>query len=421
MNRQVLNDRLIKALKSARPGKRYTRWDAIVPGLGLRVTDRGAKTFGVMKRIGDGAHPVWRAIDQYGAITLERAREIAREWLAQIKAGIDPRNTLSEKREAEAAKQTEAERAKLAVFSTVAEEFFAYMNKRGLRQAHRVETRIRNELLPHWGERSIHDICRDDVEDLIKDIVERPAPRYAHNVLDDMKMLFGFCVDVADRRAPYKLSTSPTDRIKPVKLIGKKAVRTRVLDDPELRSLWQATGTLGYAFGPLVRTLLLTGVRLNEGAGARWSEFDLTAKLWIIPPERFKSAVAHRVPLSASMLDLLEGLPRFQSGPCLFSSQHGKTPINGFGKPKARLDQLMGGIPPWSLHDIRRTLRTRLSALKVERHIAELVIGHGKKGLDRNYDQHQYEGEMREALERWAGLLQSIVEPPPSNVVALRA
>jgi hypothetical protein len=72
-------------------------------------------------------------------------------------------------------------------------------------------------------------------------------------------------------------------------------------------------------------------------------------------------------------------------------------------------------------HDIRRTVRTRLSALKVQDHIAELVIGHGRKGLQRVYDQHRYVEEKREALDKWASYLRSIVEPPPPNVVELAA
>ena len=72
-------------------------------------------------------------------------------------------------------------------------------------------------------------------------------------------------------------------------------------------------------------------------------------------------------------------------------------------------------------HDLRRTLRTRLCALKVQDHIAEMVIGHGRKGIARIYDQHRFEDEKCEALARWAMLLRSIVEPPPANVVELKA
>jgi hypothetical protein len=70
---------------------------------------------------------------------------------------------------------------------------------------------------------------------------------------------------------------------------------------------------------------------------------------------------------------------------------------------------------------LRRTLRTHLSALRIPDHVAELTIGHARQGLQRVYDVHRYETEMREALTLWAARLRSIVEPPPPNVVPLRA
>jgi integrase len=61
------------------------------------------------------------------------------------------------------------------------------------------------------------------------------------------------------------------------------------------------------------------------------------------------------------------------------------------------------------IHDLRRTVRTRLSELRVPEHVAELVIGHARKGLARIYDQHRYADEMREALQAWAVRLRAIV------------
>jgi integrase len=252
---------------------------------------------------------------------------------------------------------------------------------------------------------------------LLRDIAERPAPRYAHNIFDDVRALFGWCVDVADRRAPYKLTASPCDRIKPTKLIGRKAVRTRVLSDSELQRLWQVTEAIGPA-GAAIRLLMLSGVRLNEAAGARWSELDIKARLWVIPEQRFKSGAQHTVPITGDLLQLLESLPRSERGEFLFSNSHGKRPIGGFSHVKRRIDELMGDVAPWSFHDIRRTLRTRLAALRIDDKVAELVIGHGKRGLDRVYEQHKFEAEIREALEAWQAKLRAIVSPS-DNVVAL--
>jgi hypothetical protein len=76
-------------------------------------------------------------------------------------------------------------------------------------------------------------------------------------------------------------------------------------------------------------------------------------------------------------------------------------------------------LPPFVIHDLRRTVRTRLSSLRIPDAVAEMVIGHGRKGLQRVYDQHKFIDEMREALEAWNARLRAIVNPPPANVAAL--
>ena len=81
-------------------------------------------------------------------------------------------------------------------------------------------------------------------------------------------------------------------------------------------------------------------------------------------------------------------------------------------------EELGHEVTPFVTHDIRRTVRTRLSSITTPE-IAELVIGHAKKGMAKIYDQHTYAPEMRDALERWSAKLRSIVTPPPDNVADL--
>jgi hypothetical protein len=81
---------------------------------------------------------------------------------------------------------------------------------------------------------------------------------------------------------------------------------------------------------------------------------------------------------------------------------------------KVKLDE-------WRIHDIRRTMRTGLSALPVSDMVRELVIAHTRSGLHKVYDQYAYLDEKREALELWAKRLRSIVMPLPDNIVALAA
>ena len=215
----------------------------------------------------------------------------------------------------------------------------------------------------------------------------------------------------------------------------RTASRDRVLSDDELFALWRAATRAGYPYGALVKMVMLTGGRLSEVARARWGEFDLPRALWTIPPARFKMNAVHLVPISPQLIALLNGLPRWPRGDFLFSTT-GKRPFNGFGSAQAQLVRdvartwralgrlrgvvTRGEMEHWTLHDIRRTVRTRLSELRVPERVAELVIGHAKKGLARVYDQHHYLPEMREALDAWGSKLMTIVASvSKDNVVVL--
>jgi hypothetical protein len=158
---------------------------------------------------------------------------------------------------------------------------------------------------------------------------------------------------------------------------------------------------------------------LREAAEAKWAEIDLEKQLWVIPPERFKSDIRHLVPLSSMAMQLINDLPR--CGEHLFTL-NGKRPISSFSKNKRKLDKLMGvnGDTAWRLHDLRRVVRSKLASLRVPDTIAEMVLGHGKGDvLKRTYDLYHYEPELRDALERWAGRLRDLTEPPPASLTKL--
>jgi integrase len=424
MAKRTLNDRTIKALKPAPAGQRRDLWDTVVPGLGIRSTDKGNHTYVLLSRFPGSRNPTRRSIAEVGALGLAEARSKARHWLALIAKGIDPNVEVERERLAEQRKQADT-------FAAVAEKFISRKLKTQ-RRGRAVERIVRNELLPHWGARPVTDISHRDIRELVERVVDRGAPTYAHNVFDAANAVLNFAA------TQDLIEANPARLLKRTAVIGPKRHRQRVLSDTELRAFWRASGRLDYPFGPFFRLLLLTGARLDELAGARWREVDPQRKAWTIPAERFKSDAEHMVPLTDDAMAVLATLPRFNSGDFLFSTAFGRKPVSGFSKAKERLDRrmlrtlralaLQHGDDPKEIqlkhfvnHDLRRTVRTRLSALKVQDHIAEMVIGHGRKGIARIYDQHRFEDEKREALAKWAMLLRSIVEPPPPNVVELKA
>jgi integrase len=298
-------------------------------------------------------------------------------------------------------------------FATVAEDYFKHIAKQ--RRCDEVERAIRRELFPRWETKTVGSITRQDMIDAINAIKARGKLSAAHHLFAYAQGLFSYAV------AQNIVEHSPCVGIKPKVLIGAKEPRQRVLNDDELRAVWRVCERLATPHALLCQLLLVTIQRRSDVALACWREFDLDEKFWEIPAERFKSNRKHIVPLSQLALDILAKLP--EEGR-LFS-------ITGFSKSKRRLDKLVlaelrklntrATLPNWTLHDLRRTGRTRLSekALGVPYEVREAVIGHAKRGLDRVYHQYEYLDEKREALDAWAARLSQITSDTKAKSVIM--
>jgi integrase len=410
--RCLLSDNYVKRQKPAKAGQRDETIDLNHHRLRLRVADSGHKSFIYVARFPGSDNPARRALGNYPTTTLAEARTKAREWDALLAKGIDPRDEARRiAAEAERAKRKQAENA----FELRAEEWLDLKHVKEQRQFHNTARWMRKELVPVWRGTPIGEIQPYDVRSVIEAIARR-SPSSARNVLVVAKSFFAWAVG----------DDNPAAALRPKVLVGEKPRRQRLLSDDEVRAFWKATGTLGYPWEHLYRLLLWTGVRLREGAGACWSEFDLDGGRWLIPPKRFKSGCHHLVQLTAPVVQMLRAMPRFAGGDYVFSLSNGKRPVTGFGRVKDRIDALMakelGKEPePWVVHDLRRVVRTGLASLRISDTVAEMVIGHGHGDqLQRLYNMHQYQDEMREALDQWAAKLRDITTPPPANVRKLR-
>lgn len=424
-----LTDRKVKSLKPAKAGERYELLDLVVPGLGVRVTDGAARTWILKTRYPGSPHPTRRALGDYPAMSLERAREKAGRWRTLIKQGIDP--AVAEERE-----RQESIRQQATTFAVVAKDWFCDKLP-GERKGKEVERDVRKAFIAAWSKRPITEITDLDVMSVIN-AKKKNAPAHARNLLGHAKRLFAWAID----QRVYGLKASPCESLKPSKIIGEKTSGHRILSDDELFALWRAAGRLPYPHGPVYRLLVLTALRLNEAADASWLEFDIQNKWWTIPAARMKGkngkARPHVVPLTDAIAGILEALPRFKKGPHLFSTTFGEKPVWMSDKVKKRLDQRMlrtlralarqrgedaskVNPQPWTNHDIRRTVRSGLSRLKITEEAREAVLAHVRPGIKGTYDLYDYFDEKREALELWAARVREICTPRPDNVVHLSA
>jgi integrase len=433
----------------------YTIWDAQAAGLGLKVTPAGRRIWRLQAVFPGHEFQTKRTLGQYPAMSLTVARAKAEEWRALVRAGRDPAGAEAEKQQEAQKQRRAAELANANTFEGFAEKYIA---ERANRRAKADAAEIRRLLIREWGAQPLHSIAPRDVRALIDKIKLRSAYE-ARTAWTHAVCIFKAAVHEELIAASPCASLDRRQLFKNVKI----GPRQRVLNDGEIFALWRASGALGYPYGPYVRLLLLTGTRASEMGKATWSEFHPElrrllrsrkkneginwaavapeAKVWTVPRERFKSDSTHIVPLSDEACAILETLPRFAGSDYLFTLG-GERPVWFGHKMKRRLDARMlctlkalasrNGDDPdavklvgWVLHDLRRVVRTALAALDVADHVAEMVLGHGRRGLQRVYDQHKYQPQIREALTCWAERLRIIVGPVPTppetgKVVALR-
>ena len=426
----------VAGLKLAKAGQRYQVMDAVVPGFGVRVSDK-SKTFILRAYFLGGASAARRAIAEVGAISLAEARERARCWRDLIARGIDPAD--QERREREAAIIRHR-----TTFAAVVDDFIRDKLPTE-RRGRETERYFHRDLLPAWGELPITEITDLQIVGLIKQKARKRkgvamtkgsgGPAVAIALLMLTKRLFQWAVD----QRVYGLTISPAAGLKAKRLLGDTLrPRWRTLSDDELLALWRAAARTPYPAGPAIRLLLLTGLRSSEVVDAAWDEFNFREGIWIIPPGRMKSWLAHAVPLVPDILAVVESLPRFNGGKFLFSTTGGKSPFWLNAKVKDRLDRKMlrslramararGDdprsieLPHFVIHDIRRSVRSRLSRLRIAEEVREAVLAHVRPGIARVYDHHDYFTEKTEALTLWHTQLKAIVAPPVGNIIPLHA
>jgi integrase len=423
-----------KFLQSIKPGsalvpmgnKRLRIWDTQAKDFLARVTSNAAISFYVCRRIKGQKQPVETLIGRYPDLSLADARDRADDATRDMKKGVDPREREAEERKAKAEKKKAEEARKVNVFGNVAETFIKrYVSTK--RTAGPIAQLVRREFISRWGTKPITEITRADAIAMIEEIAE-DSPSAAHQAKIYGSLLFDWAVE----RDTYDLTASPFSAIKVSRLIPDlPGRRDRVLDDSEMRLIWRAawpadaTAEDVYPVGQFIRLLLVLGCRRGELAEMTWNEVDLAKATWLLKGERTKNGDPRLIPLPHLAVEILSAMPRF-TGPFVFSTTYGKRPISGFAKIKQSLDirtaKLNDGKPidGWRLHDLRRSMRTNLSALAILPVVAELMIGHRQRGISAIYDLHSYEAEQRAGFEAWSRRLQSIVDPPDgANVVSL--
>src|SRR5438128_947873 len=384
----------IKLTKSAidalpMPKSDVVYWDAAFPGFGVKVTPKGRKVFVVLYRTGGAGSKLRKyTIGPYGRVTLHQARVAAQKVFA---AKLDGRDPAAEKREAK--RRVVADRVEDLLETFIAQHLS--QNRSG-REISRL---LRREVGNTWAGRSIHEISKRDVVEVVTAIEQRGAPVAANKALKSIKTFLRWCVGRA------VLDQSPAEG---VPLPSKEIARDRVLDDDELTRIILAAREIGGPYGGIVELLALTGQRREEVARLQWEELDLAQRVWTLPKSRTKNAKAHVVHLSEQSMAVLTHAD--QPGPYVFSLL-GTKPFQEFSRAKRRLDQF-SGVTGWRLHDLRRTCVSGMARLGVAPHVADKILNHQAgtiSGVAAVYQRHDFLTERRAALDLWGAHVGAIL------------
>jgi integrase len=379
MPRVKLTKTVIDALPN--PSKDIVHWDTGCPGFGVKVTPKGRKIFIVLYRTaGAGSRLRKYTIGPYGRVTLNQARVTAQKVFA---AKLDGRDLAAEKKDSR--RRMVADRVE-----DLLEAFIAQHVSQN-RSAPEISRMLRREVGSSWGSRSIHEISKRDVIDVVSAIEQRGAPVAANKALKTIKTFFRWCVGRA------VLDRSPADG---VPLPTKQMTRDRVLSDGELTKVILAARQIGGPYGDIVEVLTLTGQRREEVARCTWDEIDLKMRTWKLSSVRTKNAKPHEVHLSDPVIAVLT---RAKKGGKFVFSRSGDISFQDFSLAKCELDKL-SGVTGWRLHDLRRTCVSGMARLGIAPHVADKILNHQAgtiSGVAAVYQRHDFLAERREALETW--------------------
>jgi integrase len=388
-----------------------TYFDTVLPGLVLRVSYGGSKTWRTLYYRNSKTKYV--TLGRYPVLTLVEAREKARGVLGLVSEGGDPKAKPS--------------RPDDTVDALIA-EFIERYAKPNIRTYGEVERVLNKDILPRWTGRLATDISRRDILDLMDAIIDRGAPYSANRAFAFIRKMFNWAVERGI------VETSPAVGIhRP----AKENSRDHVISDEELQTLLAAWDQMDDPWGSFLKVMLLTGQRRGEVSRMRWADLNLNGGLWTIPREFTKANRAHQVPLSRPVIDLLVELPRFidedgNEGEYVFTTTSGRLPIACHTHVKklsdATVEELVDEedfpkVRPWRIHDLRRTAATGMARLGTAPHVLSAILNHapkGSMGVTAVYLRHSYDLEKRTALDGWARHLDTITGDQTAKVVPFR-
>lgn len=415
---KIATDRTLRAWLSAGPVDR-----GVGEGLTFVATAAGSRLGKAswILRYRHGGKSKEKVIGRYPDISLKDARELALKDRALLQQGTDVA-VLKRKEKLKA--------IHLHDVHGLARIWFERHIAGKYKHPEVVERVLRRHIKPILGPLPIEEVRPVHIDGVLTRIVAAGAPTVANDALRYLFRMFHFAVKRKwiDSNPVYGFEISDAG--------GTEKSRVRWLSREELAALSKAmhkTPNFGRLNELAVWLLLALCVRKMELLSAKWSEFDLDGAVWKLRLSRTKMKSAIDIPLAGPVIEWLKELKVFACGDDhLFPARrliHMKAGLlrkNRFEHVSpdtlnVALKRLpLAEIDHFTVHDMRRTARTHLAALGVDRFVAERALNHKIRDVEGVYNQYDYFDERREALTRWAMLLAAVAQGESFNVIGIR-
>ena len=363
---------------------RDVRWDLSIPGLGLRIYPSGRKSFVLSYRIAGRKRLM--TLGNYGTLTLEQARKLAKKHLVEI---IDQKDPLQQK-------QSAAHTKTIKALCETYMERHATVHKKSWKDD---ERRINKYILPKWANLKVNSIKRADVAALHSKIGIKH--KYEANRL---LVLLSKIFQLAKR-----WGVLPEESYNPAREIDhfKEIKRDRWVTPEELPKLAEAIDKeknlqARYA----IWLYLLIGARKSELLKAKWDDIDWGRKELRLPIT--KSGKTHYLPLSTAALEVIKKIPILENNPYIFTgNKEGKHLVN-IDKAWRRIRK-HAQIEDVRLHDLRRTVGSWLAQSGNSLHLIGRILNHSNTATTAIYARFGQD-TLREALENHGKKLMGIAD-----------
>ncbi len=345
------------------------------------------------------------SLGSYPALSLKDARAKRDEVKALLERGIDPN---AHKREVKAAEERQRKEAALT-FEAVAMEWLGTRTRVTEKTNTQVLDRMKNHLFPRIGAISIARLSRADVLRALKEVEDQGTIDLAHRLLGLVGQVcrFGLVCDYCQ----YDVTSGISQALKAVPPVKHRAA---IVDNKEIGLLLRAIDESGCSI-PVKYALKIVPyvfVRSTELRCARWEEFNIEKREWVIPSERTKSRRPHFVPLAGQGGARVQVLHKHTgNSPLLFPGNVRPEQAVSDASLRLALRRMGYDKDEMTVHGFRGTASTLLNEQGFRPDVIELQLSHAEKSsVRRAYNHAEYRDERIEMMQKWADYLDTLRE-----------